>query len=36
MELGAKNGNTQWGDAIHTEISQTLEYGTFGDRGKGT
>jgi hypothetical protein len=30
MELDAKNGNTQWGDAIHTETSQTLEYGTWG------
>jgi hypothetical protein len=26
MDLDAKNGNTRWGDAIHTEISQTLEY----------
>ena len=35
-ELDAKNGNTRWGDAIRTEISQIVEYETFDDRGKGT
>ena len=35
-EIDAKNGNTQWGDAIHTKISQIFDYKTFEDRSKGT
>ena len=35
-ELDIKNGNTRWGDAIHTEIRQIVDYETFNDCGKGT
>ena len=29
--LEAKIGNTHWQDAVHTEVSQLFEYGTFID-----
>ena len=35
MQLGAKNGNNKWKEAVNTELPQIVKYETFEDKGKG-